>query len=204
MLGPVLALAGVAAYAAFHSALASLRAKATARRLFGSASDRFYRLLFNLVGVVTLVPILAIPVLVPGRQLYVVPWPWNGLMAAGQLAAATVISVGLFQTDIWHFFGVRQLAEPTERQPPRLVTTGLYRYVRHPLYTAGLVFLWLTPLMTTTLMALYVGFSAYLYVGSVFEERRLRAEFGQAYTEYQARVPRLIPGLRARPAPAPK
>jgi protein-S-isoprenylcysteine O-methyltransferase Ste14 len=77
-----------------------------------------------------------------------------------------------------------------------LVTTGLYRHVRHPLYTAGLAFLWLSPVMTTTLMALYAGLSVYLYVGSLFEERRLQAEFGPAYAEYQKRVPRLFPRLR--------
>jgi protein-S-isoprenylcysteine O-methyltransferase Ste14 len=54
--------------------------------------------------------------------------------------------------------------------------------------------------MTTTLLALYAAFSLYLYVGSLFEERRLLAEFGQAYEDYQRRVPRLMPriGRRAR------
>jgi protein-S-isoprenylcysteine O-methyltransferase Ste14 len=73
---------------------------------------------------------------------------------------------------------------------------GLYRWVRHPLYTAGLLFLWLTPLMTTSILAFNLAMSAYIAIGSVFEERRLVTEFGPAYADYQRRVPRLIPGLR--------
>jgi protein-S-isoprenylcysteine O-methyltransferase Ste14 len=194
--GPILALAAVFLYAVLHSALATTRAKAAVRRVVGARSDRLYRFAYNLVGAVSLLPVLAIPILYPGQKVYVVPWPWSGLMMAGQLAAAGVVLLGLRQTDVWHFLGLRQLAQSDPPGPSRLVTSGLYRYVRHPLYTAGLAFLWLTPWMTTTLLALYVGFSAYLYTGSLFEERRLLAEFGEAYADYQRRVPRLIPRLR--------
>jgi protein-S-isoprenylcysteine O-methyltransferase Ste14 len=66
--------------------------------------------------------------------------------------------------------------------------------VRHPLYFFGLLFLWLTPVMTINLLTTYLLFTLYFYIGSFFEERRLRAEFGPAYRQYQQRVPRLIPG----------
>ena len=79
--------------------------------------------------------------------------------------------------------------------PTRLTTDGLYRHVRHPLYSAGFVFLWLTPVMTSTLLALFACLSLYLYIGSVFEEQRLVAEFGPAYQDYRRRVPRLVPRL---------
>jgi len=79
---------------------------------------------------------------------------------------------------------------------PRLVVRGLYRWVRHPLYTAGLVFLWFTPIMAVNLLALYVGFSLYLVIGAYFEERKLLREFGADYAEYQQRTPMLIPRLR--------
>ncbi|MGH2606675.1 MAG: methyltransferase family protein, partial [Anaerolineales bacterium] len=93
---------------------------------------------------------------------------------------------------------LRQLMGEENSAPPRLVRHGLYRWVRHPLYTCALVFLWLTPVMTMSLLALYLGLSAYLVVGSVFEERRLVAEFGEAYREYQRQVPRLVPFGRPR------
>ena len=76
------------------------------------------------------------------------------------------------------------------------MTGGLYRYVRHPLYTAGLVFIWLLPIMTCNLLALNIGLTAYIIVGAYFEERKLLLEFGDAYAEYRQQTPMLIPGLR--------
>ena len=75
---------------------------------------------------------------------------------------------------------------------------GLYRWVRHPLYTAGLMFIWLAPLMSVNLLALNLGFSLYIVVGAYIEERKLVAEFGPAYTAYQRETPMLVPGLRVR------
>ena len=108
-------------------------------------------------------------------------------------ALHSLLAAGLLQTDAWHFLGLRQLISTSNEDPPRLQIHGLYRWVRHPLYSAGLLFIWLTPVMTASVLALNLGLTAYIYVGSVFEERRLIAEFGQPYREYQRRVPRLIP-----------
>ncbi len=192
MSGPIIALAAVAAYAALHSLLATRWAKERARELFGKWGDRYYRLVYNFVGTATLLPVLAIPALFPGRTLYRIPWPWAGLAVGLQILAALIVALGLLQTDVWHFLGFRQLLDG-ERVQSRLIVSGLYRWVRHPLYSAGIAFLWLTPLMTTTLLALYLAFSVYFYVGSVFEERRLVAAFGEAYADYQRSVPRLVP-----------
>jgi protein-S-isoprenylcysteine O-methyltransferase Ste14 len=196
----VLVVLATVAYATLHSLLATLWAKAGARRLAGPAAGRFYRLGYNVVGAVTLLPVLAIPAIQPGPVLYLVPSPLSWLFLAGQVTAVIVVLAGLSHTDVWHFLGLRQLLEPTDQRPAALVTTGLYSYVRHPLYSAGLAFLWLTPLMTVTLLFLVVGLSLYFYVGSRFEERRLQTEFGQAYVDYQRRVPRLVPRLRLRRA----
>jgi len=190
-----LVLVAPAAYTALHSLLASLPAKRSARRLFGPSADRLYRLTYNMVGAVTLLPLLAFAAWQPGQLLYRVPPPFVWFFLGGQAAAIAVIGFGLLQTDVWHFLGIRQLAEQTG-SPTELTTSGLYRCVRHPLYSAGFVFLWLTPVMTSTLLALYAGLSLYLYVGSVFEERRLAIEFGSAYAAYRRRVPRLVPRLR--------
>lgn len=192
-----LTLLATTAYAALHSLLATLGAKARARQLLGPFADRIYRLGYNVIGAVTLLPVVAIPALQPGPVLYRIPGPFLWIFLAGQAAAAVLIAIGILHTGAWHFVGLRQLVEPAQGAESRLVTTGLYRYVRHPLYTAGLLFLWLTPIMTTTLLALYLSLSVYLYVGSLFEERRLLVEFGDAYADYQRRVPRLVPRLRA-------
>ena len=131
----------------------------------------------------------------PGAVLYRLRLPWAGLALALQALGLAVLALGLLQTDVMHFLGLRQLVE-REAQPPRLVVSGLYRHVRHPLYTAGLAVLWFTPLLTASLLALNIAFTANIVIGSHLEERRLHAEFGPTYAAYARRVPRLLPRLR--------
>lgn len=188
-------LLAVAIYGGIHSLLASFRAKRMAQRALGPGAARAYRLLYNALAAVTFLPVLAVPASEPGTLIYSIGWPWILLTAFIQLAAAVTVFIGIMQTGAMSFLGLRQLIGPPGGEPT-LVVTGLYRFVRHPLYTAGLAFIWLVPVMTTSVLALNLGLSAYLYVGSRFEEHRLRTEFGDAYAMYQNAVPRLIPRPR--------
>lgn len=188
----------VAAYGMLHSLLASNRAKQLAQDLFGAAGKRFYRIVYNSLGALTFLPVLAVTAAFPGVQLYSIKWPWIALTTIGQVLAVGLLLAGLQQTDPWHFLGLRQFVEGDSAASTVFTTNGVYRYVRHPLYSAGLLFIWLTPVMTSSILALNIGISLYLYIGSVFEERRLVREFGQAYVEYRQRVPRLIPRMRLR------
>ncbi len=191
--GPVLTFIAVAVYGALHSLLASNMVKQSFRRAFGQTSDRFYRLFFNIVGGLSFLPVLAIAALDPGQTLYQLTRPWVLLTSAGQALAALLLLLGLLQTDSLHFLGLRQISHPKASEQSELVINGLYCHVRHPLYTAGLLFIWLTPVMTTSVLALNLGLTLYIIIGSIFEERRLVGEFEQAYIDYQSRVPRLIP-----------
>ena len=190
--GAFATLAAVVIYGAVHSILASRRVKSWSEQLFGRWHDRFYRLFFNLVGTVTFVPVLAVAGLTPSNFLYRIPPPWLWLTTTLQLASVAALLFGLMQTDPLEFLGIRQAMGQTGSSA-QLVRSGLYRWVRHPLYTAGLIFIWLIPVMTSNILALNVGITLYLYIGSIFEERKLLDEYGEAYQEYRQHVPRLIP-----------
>jgi protein-S-isoprenylcysteine O-methyltransferase Ste14 len=183
----------VAAYGALHSLLASKLAKQVAARRFGPAAARLYRLGYNLIGLVSLLPLLALPLLLPDQSLYVIPFPWVLLTLGIQLAALAIVLLAVGQTDVWEFLGVRQLLGGGALGSRPLVETGLYRWVRHPAYAAGLLFIWLLPRMSMNLLALNVGLTAYLWLGSRLEERKLVEEFGPVYRAYQCRVPGLFP-----------
>jgi protein-S-isoprenylcysteine O-methyltransferase Ste14 len=195
LLSLLIILAAIAAYGLLHSWLASLQAKSLARRGLGRAADRFYRLAYNLIAVISLLPVLILPAVLPDQTLYTIPLPWTLLTLAVQGMAALALLFGLLQTGVWSFIGVKQLLATPDKQPPELVVSGLYRWVRHPLYTAGLVFIWLTPVMTWNVLVLNLGLSAYLIIGAYFEERKLAIEFGEAYRSYQQRTPMFLPGL---------
>ena len=197
-LAPWLVLLAILLYGLVHSLLAALRVKALARRYFGSYSDRFYRLGYNIFAVVSLLPVLALSALLPDRTLYTVPSPWALLSLALQGMALLALVIGLMQTDAWSFLGLRQLIGPPAVGKPELVVKGMYRWVRHPLYTAGLVFIWVTPLMTVNVLALNLGLTIYIIVGAYFEERKLVGEYGEAYRRYRRDTPMLIPRLVPR------
>jgi protein-S-isoprenylcysteine O-methyltransferase Ste14 len=194
MNGTVLLITTSILWAIVHSLTASHRAKEMAARLFGEAATaRYYRLGYNLFSAVTFLPLLVLLVLLPDQPLYRIPAPWLYLALAGQAAAALAALVGVLQTGVWDFVGLAQLTRPAQPEQNRLTVHGLYRYVRHPLYTAGLVFLWLTPEMTVNRLVLWVILSLYFIIGAYFEERKLLREFGQQYAEYKARTPMLLP-----------
>lgn len=184
-------------YGVGHSWLASQRMKDWTREAFGPTTDRWYRLAYNVVAGLMLLPLLPMLVWLPDRLLYTMSSPWLWLALLGQLVAAVGILYGLWLTNIWHFLGLCQLfdlpLDGREDCRPPLVVFGLYRWVRHPLYFLGLVVIWLTPQMTVNQLALFAVLSIYLYVGTFFEERRLVNEFGDDYRAYQRQVPRLIP-----------
>jgi len=181
-----------------HSLLASHKAKELARQALGPVLGRFYRLFYNLFAGLSFLPVLAIAAAMPDRTLYTVPLPWAGLMVFGELLAVAALVAGFLQTDPWEFLGLRQLGSPDPERPldAKLTTSGLYRYVRHPLYTAGVAFIWLLPLMTVNVLAINAALTVYVVIGAYFEERKLRREFGQAYADYAAVTPMFIPFLK--------
>ena len=190
-------LLAFAAYGLIHSTLASLHAKATAVRWFGPGALRWYRLFFNFQAAATFLPIMALVAVLPDGRIYAIPFPWNLASTAAQMASAIGLVTGVLQTDAQHFLGLKQIfGEGLGDHPTALTVSGFYRWVRHPLYTFGLAFLWLTPVMSWNVLAFNLGATAYILVGILFEERKLAAAFGEQYATYREQTPMLIPGLK--------
>src|SRR6185503_20705055 len=103
---------------------------------------------------------------------------------------------------IWCFrdFLVKGRGTPAPFDPPKeLVVSGLYNYIRNPMYVGVLLviighFLWFgfwNLLIYAVLV--FVGFSAFVVF---YEEPTLKRNFGAAYEEYLKRVPRWIPRIQ--------
>jgi protein-S-isoprenylcysteine O-methyltransferase Ste14 len=82
----------------------------------------------------------------------------------------------------------------------RVIDTGPYSIVRHPIYTGiilgMLAFAAARARPFAFLMALLV--TVFFVYKARLEERFLQKEFGEAYDEYRRRVPMLVPFLRIR------
>ncbi|MBP7690084.1 MAG: isoprenylcysteine carboxylmethyltransferase family protein [Thermoflexales bacterium] len=191
-------------FAVSHTALASHGAKAIAARLLGArVAEATYRLIYNALALVVVAPALYLAWTLPDVELYRFPAPLDSIALIVQSVAALGLAYSVYQMDWTFFVGLRQIVGPPAQttldstSTAQLVTTGLHRFVRHPLYTTSLIVLYLVSPMTLNRLALVVGIHVYFFVGSLFEERKLVREFGDAYRDYQHRVPRLFPRLRA-------
>jgi protein-S-isoprenylcysteine O-methyltransferase Ste14 len=82
----------------------------------------------------------------------------------------------------------------TERAEPELVTSGPYRFVRHPIYSGILLGMLGTALATNLYFLLAFGLAlVYFAYSATVEERNLSASFPEAYPRYRAHTKMLIP-----------
>lgn len=197
LLSAIIILLVFTVYAVVHSLLASLRAKTLAEQWFGINARRWYRLGYVVFVSITLLPIVGLTVVLPSLRLYTISMPWVIGTTLIQALAVVGVLVVVRQTGASRFLGFTQLSEPAERvHPPDFVAYGWYARVRHPLYLFSLVVIWLIPLMTTNILALNLGMTAYFLIGSIFEENKLAHEFGEMYRRYRQSTPRLLPRLK--------
>ncbi len=80
--------------------------------------------------------------------------------------------------------------------PTPITVAGPYRWVRHPLYLFAILTFWSFPDLTTDRLFFNLLWTVWIVIGAYFEEIDLVAEFGDAYREYQKRVPMLVPFLK--------
>lgn len=84
----------------------------------------------------------------------------------------------------------------TQRAEPELVTSGPYRFVRHPIYSGLLTAMLGTALVNNLIGLIVVALLvAYFYYCGTVEERNLAATFPKAYPEYKSATKMLIPFL---------
>jgi protein-S-isoprenylcysteine O-methyltransferase Ste14 len=82
----------------------------------------------------------------------------------------------------------------TQKAEPELVTSGPYRFVRHPVYSGLLAGLLGTALVTNLIGLIIVAIlGGYFYYCASVEEKNLTAAFPTAYPAYQTSTKMLIP-----------
>ena len=180
-------------YFALHSALASLVVK---RRVAADWPNLmpYYRLTFNILASLLILPILWLTYHVPEPML----WRWQGIAAwlANGLALAAIFGfwLSLKSYDMQEFLGLRQLQLHVRKveDQEHFHLSPFHRFVRHPWYFFGLVLIWTRDMSVTTLLS-SVFITLYFVVGSRLEEKKLLVYHGDTYRRYMARVPGLIP-----------
>jgi protein-S-isoprenylcysteine O-methyltransferase Ste14 len=134
----------------------------------------------------------------------VVTAPWRNVLAY-DTEWTLIPAVVLFAAGLWiyrwsggHFSAVHLSGLP-ELRPSQgeqeLVTSGLHRRVRHPIYLGHLCEM-LAWSLGTGLVVCYALTAFAVLTGAIMihlEDKELERRFGEAYREYRARVPAFLP-----------
>lgn len=153
-------------------------------------SGRAYTVRLAIAMILIVVVILRIPNI---NRVFV-----NKINEIGSTAAliGAVLCVLGISFAIWARFhlGKNWSSHPTLKEGHELVTSGPYRFVRHPIYTGILLAELGTALAVGYIWLILLVFGAVVFVRRVFiEEKIMMKQFPDAYPEYKKHTKALIP-----------
>ena len=156
----------------------------------------YYRIFYNIFAIISLLPIISYSYSLPG----LIYFQWDGyfiiLQACLLIISFILFIAGLKNYNFLQFLGIQQIIDKkTHKSLSKdgiLKREGILNITRHPWYTAFIIILWVRELNSTTLI-INIIFSVYLVVGTYLEEKKLKADFGEAYINYQNDVSMLLP-----------
>jgi protein-S-isoprenylcysteine O-methyltransferase Ste14 len=141
------------------------------------------------------------------RSLPGVVWCLEGAAAAvawALFALGWIVALAsTFMLSHVELFGLAQARNAFRGKPPEpseFRERWLYRIVRHPLMLGFLIAFWAAPTMSASRLTFALVTTGYILVALQLEERDLRRSIGARYSDYQARVPMLLPRLFTRHA----
>lgn len=174
-------------FAVVHSMLASNLIK-TRCYAYGLSPQR-YRLLYVILALLTTAVWLAFIDRLPDGILYKVNGSAQYLLIALQLAGILLFMLSLRPIDVRAFLGLKEF--PAQLEP--FIEQGIYRYLRHPMYSSIMLIMFAMPSQSRNSLTLYIVVAAYFILGSRLEEQRMLIMHPE-YADYRKRVSAFIPG----------
>lgn len=183
-------------YCTLHSVLAGMGVKWKMKSWLKS-NYRYYRLgyvIFSFAGLIFLVYYhLTLPPIIVFEPMKAVTIAGLVVLIPGLLLMLVCI-----KKYFMNLSGLRNLF--FDHETDRLMTKGIHRYIRHPLYLGTFAFIWGLFLVLPQFSVLIVNtlITVYTLIGIYFEEKKLVAEFGEDYEEYRTKVPMLWPSWKIK------
>jgi len=175
-------------FALSHSLLASHRCKQWAYR-HGLHEPR-YRLIYSVVATVATGAWIYYVHQLPDMLLYQSHGLIQALMISVQVLGLIVILAAFQPIDGLAFLGLKKADE----EGNSLIEHGIYRHLRHPMYSGVMLFLLARPELTWSGLNFALVICLYFITGSRFEEQRMATRHPD-YLAYRKRVPAFIPHL---------
>jgi len=197
MISVLIIVLAVGIWGAIHSILASLTVKDLLENKFGLLYHQYYRLIYVIFSALSFCGVLAAVIFLPDKHFYTIPLPWIIITGIIQLAGVGLVMYSLHQTGTMIFLGFSQAVKPGfENKTVPFITDGAFNYIRHPIYTGSFLLIWFLPFMSQNILAFNIAATVYIFIGVIFEERKLEIEFGEQYREYKRHTPKFIPFLK--------
>jgi protein-S-isoprenylcysteine O-methyltransferase Ste14 len=166
----------------------SVFARDFVKRLFGSTAPQHVRSAYVFAASALLILVCAAwrPV---GGHLYEASGAGAASLIVVQLAGIWIIARAVARIDPLELAGIR----PVSTDDP-LQTSGVYGWVRHPIYLGWTLAVFGTPHMTGDRLTFAAVSTLYLALAVPFEERSLARSFGEEYVRYRGAVKwRMLP-----------
>jgi protein-S-isoprenylcysteine O-methyltransferase Ste14 len=182
------------AFGLVHSILAYGPLKNKAMQLM-QGNYKYYRLLYSLLATANLSYIVWYHISLKNQMLWQPPL-LQKITAGLLITTSTFCMLVCMKKYFADLSGIDALTGKTSL--PHLEQTGLHAWIRHPLYTATLLFVWSIFLWQPSLKNLIscVCITAYTRIGIYFEEKKLLRLFGEEYAQYKSRVAMLWPKIK--------
>jgi protein-S-isoprenylcysteine O-methyltransferase Ste14 len=171
-----------------HSFFADNRVKKIITTCF-SMLPGFYRLLYNCFAIVFLTGIIIFHFRVKSPLVYSQN-SFSVILSMLFMSTGLAVMISCIKEYFKQHSGFYHQSDL-----PTLITEGMHKRVRHPLYSGTFLFVigiaFLFPYSKNWLASAIIIF--YTVVGTIFEERKLILQFGDAYRQYKRTVPKFIP-----------
>jgi len=174
-----------------HSVFASGAVKRVAMKIMGG-SYKYYRFLYSVFATVVLITVVDIHVSTASVFIWQ-PSSVEKVLAVLLMISGLGIMIACTRKYFMDLSGIDAILGKI--RPLVLQTGGMHKYVRHPLYSGTLLFVWAIFLYAPDWNNLVscVCITLYTLVGMYFEEKKLVLEYGEAYIAYQKSVSGLLP-----------
>ncbi|MFZ2325062.1 MAG: methyltransferase [Ignavibacteriaceae bacterium] len=182
-----------------HSVLASEKVKIWIRKNFGKRIA-FYRIGYNIFSFINLYFIWDLAPH-PSLQIYTLPQPYDYFVLIPQLFSLIGVMWCFKYINFKEFLGLSQIDRYLKNEYSdneldehyTLQIEGPYKYSRHPIYFFSIIFLMFRAEMNLSYLTMFLSFTAYFYIGSYYEEKKMVRLYGDDYRNYQLKIPRIFP-----------
>ena len=132
----------------------------------------------------------------PGTRAFFQGGPPPAEINSAEGVAGFIVCMAGFALAVWArlYLGTNWGMPMSLKEGHELVTTGPYRYVRHPIYTGMLLAILGSAVVNGALWGvIFVGMAIYCVYSARTEERLMLQQFPEQYTRYKQRTKSIIP-----------